>query len=156
MKIDFSLLYEKAREAAGHRVLTPYTEAGSVGAAILTKSGKIYTGVNIDTACSMGFCAEHAAAAAMVTAGECEIVAVAAVDDKGDVVPPCGRCRQFLVQLGSENEKAQVLVEKDKVMRLEELLPYDWRKIRPRELLLIPHTAATSSIEISFWKFCSI
>ena len=81
----------------------------------------------------MGFCAEHAAAAAMVTAGECEIVAVAAVDDKGDVVPPCGRCRQFLVQLGSENEKAQVLVEKDKVMRLEELLPYDWRKIRPRD-----------------------
>ena len=59
MKIDFSLLYEKARQAAGHRVLTPYTEAGSVGAAILTKSGKIYTGVNIDTACSMGFCAEH-------------------------------------------------------------------------------------------------
>ena len=115
MKIDFSLLYEKARQAAGHRVLTPYTEAGSVGAAILAKSGKIYTGVNIDTACSMGFCAEHAAAAAMVTAGECEIVAVAAV------------------QLGPENEKAQVLVEKDKVMPLEELLPYDWRKVRPRD-----------------------
>lgn len=133
MKIDFSLLCEKARQVAGHRVLTPYTEAGSVGAAILTKSGKIYTGVNIDTACSMGFCAEHAAAAAMVTAGECEIIAVAAVDDKGDVVPPCGRCRQFLVQLGPENEKAQVLVEKDKVMLLEELLPYDWRKVRPRD-----------------------
>ena len=109
------------------------THRGAAKRFSLTKSGKIYTGVNIDTACSMGFCAEHAAAAAMVTAGECEIVAVAAVDDKGDVVPPCGRCRQFLVQLGPENEKAQVLVEKDKVMRLEELLPYDWRKIRPRD-----------------------
>ena len=76
----------------------------------------------------MGFCAEHAAAAAMVTAGENHIVAVIAVNHSGAVVPPCGRCRQFLAQLGPENSKAQVMVAKDKVMTLEELLPFDWRE----------------------------
>lgn len=131
-QIDFSLLYEKARAAAGKRALTAYTDAGSVAAAILTRQGNVYVGVNIDTACSMGFCAEHSAAAAMVTAGEQDIAAVIAVDDKGDVTPPCGRCRQFLVQLGDQNDQAQVMVEKGRVMTLAQLLPYDWRVVRPR------------------------
>ncbi len=51
-----------------------------------------------------------------------------AVNHSGAVVPPCGRCRQFLAQLGPENSKAQVMVAKDKVMTLEELLPFDWRE----------------------------
>ena len=118
--VDFDKLYEMALGVAKPRTLTPHTEVGAVGAALLTD--------NIDTACSMGFCAEHAAAAAMVTAGENHIVAVIAVNHSGAVVPPCGRCRQFLAQLGPENSKAQVMVAKDKVMTLEELLPFDWRE----------------------------
>ena len=64
-----------------------------MGAAILTKAGHVYTGVCIDSACSVGFCAEHAAAAAMLTAGEQEIAKVVAVGYRGNVMPPCGRCR---------------------------------------------------------------
>ena len=131
-QVDFSALYEKAKAAAGKRALTAYTDAGSVAAAILTQKGNVYVGVNIDTACSMGFCAEHAAAAAMVTAGEQDIAAVIAVDDKGDITPPSGRCRQFLAQLGDENDQAQVMVEKGRIMTLAQLLPYDWRVVRPR------------------------
>lgn len=131
-QVDFDMLYERARAFAGKRQLTAYTDAGSVAAAILTQKGNVYVGVNIDTACSMGFCAEHAAAAAMVAAGEQDIAAVIAVDDKGDVTPPCGRCRQFLVQLGEQNDQAQVMVEKGRVMTLAQLLPYDWRVVRPR------------------------
>ena len=67
--VDFDKLYEMALGVAKPRTLTPHTEVGAVGAALLTDSGAIYLGANIDTACSMGFCAEHAAAAAMVTAG---------------------------------------------------------------------------------------
>ncbi len=131
--MDFTALYERAKAVTGHRQLSAYTDVGGVGAAILTKSGHIYVGVNIDTACSMGFCAEHAAAAAMITAGENEIAAVIAVDENGVVVPPCGRCRQMLVQLADGNEEAQVMVEQGVVYTLGQLLPFDWRVAHPHE-----------------------
>jgi len=98
-----------------------------VGAALLTESGRVYTGVCIDTASSMGFCAEHAAAAAMVTAGESHVVRMVAVNWDGNVLPPCGRCREFISQLHPDNFKTQVMVSLDQVVTLRELLPYDWR-----------------------------
>lgn len=70
-------------------------EAGGVGAALLTDSGRVYTGVCIDTSSSMGFCAEHSAAAAMVTAGENRVIRMVAVNWDETVLPPCGRCREF-------------------------------------------------------------
>ena len=92
------------------RRLSSDAEAGGVGAALLTANGMVYTGVCIDTACSMGFCAEHAAAAAIVTSGENHVVKMVAVNWNGDVLPPCGRCREFIGQLHEENLYAEVLV----------------------------------------------
>ena len=95
----------------------------------MTDRGNIYTGVCIDTPCSMGFCAEHAAAAAMVTAGENRVMGVVAVhmDDDGntEIIPPCGRCREFLCQLHDDNHLAQVKLS-DRVLTLDELLPFRW------------------------------
>ena len=85
-------------------------------------------GVCIDTSCSMGFCAEHAAAAAMITAGESVIQKLVAVNSHGAILPPCGRCREFLSQLAEENAEAQVLVSEDIVLPLRELLPWDWKQ----------------------------
>ncbi|CUO22799.1 Cytidine deaminase [Turicibacter sanguinis] len=65
----FEDLILKATEVLNPRQLSSAAEAGSVAAALLTNSGQIYTGICIETKCSMGFCAEHAAAAAMITAG---------------------------------------------------------------------------------------
>lgn len=125
--MDWQELYQAALSAARPRQLTNAAEAGGVGAAILTKDGNVYTGVCIDTACSMGFCAEHAAAAAMVTAGENKIDKIIAVGHKGNIMPPCGRCREFLSQLADENRETQVQVNEKTVVRLGDLLPYDWR-----------------------------
>ena len=72
----FDELYARARAVINPRKLSEYADAGGVGAAILTQSGTVYTGVCIDTACSMGFCAEHAAAAAMVTLAAGAVVSV--------------------------------------------------------------------------------
>ena len=127
---QFQELYQLARAVVNPRKLSPDAEAGGVGAAIRTAAGNIYRGVCIDTACSMGFCAEHAAAAAMVTAGENHITQVVAVDWDGCIMPPCGRCREFLIQLHPQNAEALVLVTKDTVVKLRELLPYDWLKSR--------------------------
>lgn len=125
--MDFKELAEKARAVLNPKKLSPWAESGGVGAAILTKDGNVYLGVCIDTACSMGFCAEHAAVAAMITNGENVIVKVVAVDWDGKILPPCGRCREFLSQLAVENAEAEVMVRDDTIVKLKDLLPYDWR-----------------------------
>jgi cytidine deaminase len=125
--ISFDQLYDSARAVIHPRRLSAHAEAGGVGAALLTESGRVYTGVCIDTACSMGFCAEHAAAAAMVTAGESRVVRMIAVGWDGRILPPCGRCREFISELDEGNRDAEVMVAEGVVVTLGELLPYDWR-----------------------------
>lgn len=127
--MTFDELYQQAKSVLHPRRLSEVAEAGGVGAALLTESGGVYTGVCIDTASSMGFCAEHAAAAAMVTAGENRVVRMVAVNWDGNVLPPCGRCREFISQLLPENANTEVMVGFEKVVTLRELLPYDWRAV---------------------------
>jgi len=126
--VDFDELYKIARSLVNPRKLSENAEAGGVGAAILAESGKVYTGVCIDTACSMGFCAEHAAAAAMVTAGESRVLKMIAVGWDGRIMPPCGRSREFISQLNDDNVNAQVMVKEGVVVTIKQLLPYDWKK----------------------------
>lgn len=115
-----------AKEKLGPRTLGKAGEAGYVAAALETASGSVYTGVNIDVPCSMGFCAEHAAIAAMVTAGESRIVRLVAVHHTGRVIPPCGRCREFVCQIDEGNAQCQVLLEGGRVVCMAELLPERW------------------------------
>lgn len=125
--MTFNELYEKARAVVNPRKLSESAEAGSVGAAIVSEKGNVYLGVCIDTASSMGFCAEHAAIAAMITAGENRVLKVIAVGRKGNIMPPCGRCREFISQIHDENLKTEVMVSEEVVVTIKELLPYDWR-----------------------------
>ena len=125
--MTFNNLYEKAKSVVNPWKLSDDAESGGVGAALLTESGAIYTGVCIDTGCSMGFCAEHAAAAAMVTAGENRVLKMIAVGWDGRIIPPCGRCREFISQLHNDNVKTEVLVGEEQIMTIEQLLPFDWR-----------------------------
>src|SRR5262245_60297163 len=108
--VTFDELYRQAKSILNPRQLSASAEAGGVGAALLSESGRIYTGVCVDTACSMGFCAEHAAAAAMITAGESRVIKMIAVDWDGQVLPPCGRCREFISQLHDDNLNVEVMV----------------------------------------------
>jgi cytidine deaminase len=126
--MTFDELYKKAKSVLNPRKLSESAEAGGVGAAILAESGRVYTGVCIDTGSSMGFCAEHAAAAAMITAGEGRVSRMVAVGWDGRVMPPCGRCREFISQLHNDNLEAEVMVGEGVVVTLRELLPCDWRQ----------------------------
>lgn len=119
---SIALQYAKAHE------LNSFISYGSVAAAIETVEGNIYTGISIDTACSMGFCAEHGAVADMLKHGENKIKQVVAVTQEGSAVPPCGRCRELMTQLSQENESAIVEVENDVYVTLGSLMPYDWKK----------------------------
>lgn len=130
--MDTDKIIREAQSVTRPRLLSFNNDAGGVGAAIVTDSGNIYRGVCIDTSSGMGFCAEHSAIAAMVTAGESQIVQVTAVwhDDKEDkwyVLPPCGRCREFMKQINEKNLEADVILGKNDVKKLKELLPrYEW------------------------------
>lgn len=104
---------------------------GDVASTLLTAAGNRYSGVCIDTGSGTGFCAEHAAIAAMVTAREYEISAIVAVwrDDRGrlTVLPPCGRCREFIRQVDPANLDTLVILRRDRAVPLRDLLPaHDW------------------------------
>ena len=127
--MTFEELYQQAKSVLNPRTLSRDADAGGVGAALLSESGKVYLGVCIDTACSIGFCAEHAAAAQMVTAGENRVLMMIAVGSQGNIMPPCGRCREFISQLHDDNLNAQVMVAEGVAVTLRELLPFDWRTV---------------------------
>ena len=104
---------------------------GDVAACLATASENLYVGVAIDTSSGTGFCAEHSAIAAMVTAGESRIAKSVAVwrDDEGRlyVLPPCGRCREFIRQIDSANLDAEVILGDGRRQPVRELLPeHDW------------------------------
>lgn len=72
-----------------------------VGAAVRGASGRIYRGCNVENvAYPEGTCAEAGAIAAMVAAGETELIEVAVIADSPAPVPPCGGCRQKLAEFG--------------------------------------------------------
>ena len=121
-------LYDKAKNIRDDREVSGMISAGCVGAAILTKGHNIYTGVCIDTASSLGMCAERNAIANMITNGENEIVKLVCIDSKGNIGFPCGACREYLMQLSKNSKNIEILKDKDnnETIKLEELIPNWW------------------------------
>ena len=118
-------LIRKAGSVVKPRKIGEYM-VGDVGCALVTVTGNVFLGVCIDTGSGMGFCAEHSAIAAMVTAGEYKISKIVAVwQYEGDtyILPPCGRCREFIHQIDKENLETKVILASDESMKLSDLLP---------------------------------
>lgn len=99
--------------------------SGTVGAALRSSTGRIYTGVCIDLACGLGICAEHAAIADMLKHQETEVAEVVAVGANG-VIAPCGKCRELILQLSVDNVNASVALPSGRYVRLGDLLPEHW------------------------------
>lgn len=88
-------LYNAAKEAQNPREISERIYAGGVAAAVESVSGRIYTGVCVDTSCTLGICAERNAMFHMITNGENEIKRVLALMPDGSTAAPCGACREF-------------------------------------------------------------
>ena len=131
----WSELYQKARAVQNDRTVSPFIEAGGVAAAILTKSGKVYLGVCIDTCSGLGMCAERNAMANMLTHGESEIDKVVAVMPDGRVGSPCGACREFMMQLDKNSPDIEILLDLDTeaTVTLADLMPDWWGKDRYKD-----------------------
>lgn len=119
-------LIARARELVG-KIDLPQCDftAADVAAAVLTPSGNIYTGICLDLSCGIGFCAEHAAIAEMVKVRETQLEMIVAVSEDG-VIPPCGRCREMMIQVDRRNLATLVLLANGRQTTLRELLPEHW------------------------------
>jgi cytidine deaminase len=118
-------MYQAAKAVQNDRKVSEYIEAGGVAAAVLSGSGKIYTGVCIDTCSTLGICAERNAIFNMITCGEQEIKRVLAIMPDGK----SGACRELMVQLMPEGYKdIEVLMdyESKRIVTLGELTPEWW------------------------------
>lgn len=122
-------LYSAAMEVLNPRKLSRTVDAGGVSAAVESVSGKIYVGVCIDTACTLGICAERNAIFHMITNGENAIRRVIAVNRSGKVIPPCGACREFMAQLMPDSYRSIEIMldyENEKIVTLGSLTPEWW------------------------------
>ncbi|MCL2847050.1 MAG: cytidine deaminase [Firmicutes bacterium] len=130
MDKDFEKLVVMARGLAGRTILSEFANKGSVGCALMTDKGNIYTGVNLNVKSGIGFCAEHSAIAEMVKHNETRIIKIASSSQER-VVPPCGRCREFIRKIDGRNADTLAMVDAETVLTIRELLPHMWQSELP-------------------------
>jgi cytidine deaminase len=124
--MDDKALFLKAQSVL-YNAYAPYSNF-KVGAAVLTKSGKVYTGVNVENS-SYGatICAERSAILSAVSDGEKDFAAIAIASSSGEAYP-CGICRQFMYEFGDD---IRIITGEDSdnlnVHTIEELLPKGFR-----------------------------
>lgn len=122
-------LYLSAKSVQNERRISDYVTAGEVSAAILSSSGKIYTGVCIDTCSTLGICAERNVIFNMITNGESRIDKVLAVMPDGKTGTPCGACRELMVQLMPDSYKdIEIMLDYEtrKTVKLGDITPEWW------------------------------
>ena len=119
-------------KAARNNSYSPYSNF-KVGAALLTKSGKVYKGCNVEnTSFSLCYCAERTAFVKAISEGETQFDSITIVGDNDDVIDdfclPCGACRQFMSEFCDKDFKIYVTNNKEiKCYTLSELLPYSFK-----------------------------
>lgn len=122
-------LYIAAKTVLNPRKISEWMEAGGVSAAIESESGKIYTGVCIDGACSLGICAERNAIFNMITNGESKIKKVIAINYEGKALAPCGACHELMTQLmPNDYKEIEIMLdyENKRIDKLGQLTPEWW------------------------------
>ena len=122
-------MFDAAKSVQNARKISDYVTAGEVSAAILSGSGKIYTGICVDTCSTLGICAERNAIFNMLTNGETVIKKVLAVLRDGKTGAPCGACRERMVRLMPDNYKEIEIMldyENEKIVNLGALTPEWW------------------------------
>ena len=122
-------MYSAAKAALNARRVSDYVSCGEVSAAVLSSSGKIYTGICVDTCSTLGICAERNAIFNMLTNGEQEIEKVLAILPDGSSGAPCGACRELMVQLMPDKYKdIEIMLdfESHRTVRLGDITPEWW------------------------------
>lgn len=124
-------MYNAAKTVLKARKISEYVTCGEVSAAICSKTGKIYTGVCIDTCSTLGICAERNAIFNMITNGEYEINKVLCILPDESCGAPCGACRELMVQLmAGKYYDVEIMLDYStcKIVKLGDITPEWWIK----------------------------
>jgi len=124
-------MYEAAKAVLCERQVSEYLSCGEVSAAVQSESGRIYTGVCIDTCSGLGVCAERNAIFHMITNGEYEIKRVLCIMPDGSSGTPCGACRELMVQLmAGKYRDVEIMADfkNGRTVRLGDITPEWWIK----------------------------
>lgn len=124
-------MYEAAKAVLNPRKISDYVSCGEVSAAVLSTSGKIYTGICIDTCCTLGICAERNAIFNMLTNGDNEIAKVLCIPPDDGTGAPCGACRELMTQLmPGKYQDIEIMLDykSGRITTLGELTPEWWIK----------------------------
>jgi cytidine deaminase len=124
--LNFQELKQSALRVYGEIQLREGFNAGTVAAALRAADGKIYTGICLHLACGIGTCAEHAAVLEMLKAHQTHVLEIIAVGTDAAVLPPCGRCRELLLQISDKNLNTKIYLTETEAIELRELLPHHW------------------------------
>ena len=122
-------MYEVARAVLNARRVSEYVTCGEVAAAVASKTGKIYTGVCVDTCSTLGICAERNAIFNMLTNGEQEIDKVLCILPDGSNGAPCGACRELMVQImAGKYQDIEIMLDysAQRIVKLGEITPEWW------------------------------
>ena len=119
-------LIKKAKSLVGSKNI----RGGSVkevGSALVTEKGKVFLGVSLHLSCGIGFCAEHTAISQMITqTNETHIKTIVSTNNK-NIMPSCGRCRELMNLLDAKNINTEIIISKDKKIKLKKLLPFSYK-----------------------------
>lgn len=157
MKLDEKKLaaLAKAAVAARARAYCPYSNH-PVGVALVSASGKIYAGANVEIAHYKGVCAEASAISAMITAGERGIRAVVVAGPSMEYLcTPCGDCRQRLREFCAPDVQIYSLWKDGRlgaVTTLAELLPLSFGPENLREVRALPKTKPPAGVKAAGGK----
>ena len=126
--MNYKPLIRRARLAKKYSH-SPYSKF-RVGAALLAASGKIYSGCNIENSSfSLTICAERTALFKAISEGSKKFKAIAIVSDSDDYIPPCGACRQVMLDLAPDMEVILTNSKDDmKILKVRSLVPYPFTK----------------------------
>ncbi len=126
---DYGSLYETAHKLAKRKILRQNVfEEWSVACALESGKWNVYTGINLQGKCSVGFCSEQSAIADMLKEWESEIKKLIAVHESGEILAPCWVCREMIMQINPKNKDTIVFLWKDERIKLDLLLPEHWTK----------------------------
>ncbi|MBD3886918.1 cytidine deaminase [Phormidium tenue FACHB-886] len=124
IELEHKELIENARSIITKRFKEDYHH---VGAALRTKSGKIFSAVHLEAYVGrVAVCAEAIAIGMAATAGDTELETIVAVDRKGRVVPPCGMCRELISDYAPD---CKVIVTEAEIVTISELLPRKYQRM---------------------------
>lgn len=128
-------LYKEAKKKIKTHEIPPFIEAGTNACALLTESGKMYSGVSITSNTNINTSAEKSAIIAMFNDNEHTIKKMVILNELEEVIPPSTECFDYLLELGLSTEDMEILVdyEKKEILPLSELIPSWWGTYRNKK-----------------------